>query len=161
MEPKRAGSQTFYRWVDGQGRPHVVSSLDDVPAAERPRVAEVSLNPDDAVSHYSLPGSGEPWKPDWISFAVGFGAALVLSFLYRVLPGGMRWMTRVAIVLGIGVMLTGAYLGLIRRSAGLTGTQTLTSPTSLIQDAKSAVEQMNARQKQQEEELKKIQAEGR
>jgi hypothetical protein len=57
-------------------------------------------------------------------------------------------------------MLTGAYLGLIRRSAGLTGTQAFTSPTALIQDAKTAVEQLNARQKQQEEELRKIQAEG-
>lgn len=146
--------------MDGQGRLHVVSSLDDVPVAERPRVAEVSLNPEDAVSHYSLPSSGEVWHPDWISFAVGFGAALVLSFLYRVLPGGMRWMTRVTIVLGVGVILTGAYLGLVRRSAGLGGTQLLTSPSALIQDAKTAVEQLNARQKQQDEELKKLQTEG-
>ena len=166
MEPKRAASQTFYRWVDSQGRLHVVSSLDDVPVADRPQAAQVTLNGVEAVGHYpppagvSAPG-GVAWQPEWISFAVGFVAALVLAFLYRVLPGGMRWATRAALVVGVGALITGAYLGLVRRTAGLSGSQALASPSALIQDAKSAVEQMNARQKQQDEELRQLQTDPR
>ena len=163
MEPKRSGSQTFYRWVDGQGRTHVVASLDEVPLAERARAASVSLNSEDAVGRYTAPvasSSSPAWQPEWISFGVGFGVALVLALIFRLLPGSMRWVTRIAFVLGAVALLMGAYLGLIRRTAGLQGDQVLTSPSALIQDARSAVEQMNARQKQQEEELRQLQNEG-
>ena len=163
MEPKRSGSQTFYRWVDGQGRTHVVASLDEVPLAERARAASVSLNSEDAVGRYTAPvasSSSPAWQPEWISFGVGFGVALVLALIFRLLPGSMRWVTRIAFVLGAVALLMGAYLGLIRRTAGLQGDQVLTSPSALIQDARSAVEQMNARQKQQDEELRQLQNEG-
>jgi hypothetical protein len=163
LEPKRTGSQTFYRWVDGQGRTHVVASLDEVPLAERAGAASVSLNGEDAVGRYTAPvapSSSPPWQPEWISFGVGFGLALVLALIFRCLPGSMRWVTRIALVLGAMALLMGVYLGLIRRTAGLKGDQVLTSPSALIQDARSAVEQMNGRQKQQDEELRQLQGEG-
>jgi DHA2 family multidrug resistance protein len=65
----------------------------------------------------------------------------------------------VLLVLGVGALLTGLYLSLVRTSSGFQGGSVLTSPSALLEDAKGAVEQMNLRQKQQEEELRKIQSE--
>jgi hypothetical protein len=157
---KPGQTQSFYRWQDAQGRVHIVSSLDEVPLAERAKLGRVDLNGADAVSHYpsDTPGTALP-KIDWPSAAIGFGAALLVAMVFRFVPNGWRWLGRLALVGGIGLLLTGAYLAAVRRSAGFEG-GALASPSALIQDAKTAVEQMNQRQKQQDEELRKIQAEG-
>lgn len=157
---KPGQTQSFYRWEDAQGRVHIVSSLDDVPAAERAKLARVDLKSDEAVSRYpsASPGFALP-KLDWPSVAIGFGAALLVAMVFRFVPNGWRWLGRLALFGGVGLVLTGAYLGAVRRSAGLEG-GAFAAPSALIQDAKTAVEQMNQRQKQQEEELRKIQAEG-
>ncbi|MES1183625.1 MAG: DUF4124 domain-containing protein [Myxococcales bacterium] len=157
MKPTPGNQQTFYRWVDAGGRVHIVSSLESVPQAERAKAAVVSLDPDAAPTVPRLPSAG--WRPDWVSFGVGFAVALVLAALFKVLPNGMRMATRVALVLGVAAVLTGLYLGVVRGSTGAPDAGGLTSPSALIDDAKSAVERMNLRQKQQEEELKQIQAE--
>jgi hypothetical protein len=140
---------------------HIVSSLDEVPAAERANVERVDLNSAEAVSRYpaATPGFSLP-SIDWSSFALGFGAALLVAMVFRLLPGGGRWLWKLALVAGIALVLTGAYLGAVRRAAGVDGA-VLAAPSALIQDAKTAVEQMNQRQKQQEEELRKLQSEGR
>jgi hypothetical protein len=158
VEPTPGKPQTFYRWVDASGRLHVVSSLDSVPQGERAKAAVVTLQPD-ATPTLPTAESVARWRPDWISFAVGFGLALVLAALFKVLPNGLRFVSRVALVLGVGVVLTGLYLSAVRGSSGAQGGSVLTSPSALLDDAKAAVEQMNLRQKQQEEELRKIQAE--
>lgn len=154
MEPKQGKPQSFYRWVDSSGRLHVVSSLESVPLAERGKVADVTLHADES-SLPSSAGSVTAWRPDWISFAVGFCVALLLAALFKVLPNGLRFASRVVLVLGVGLLLTALYFSVLRGSSGV---GPLTSPSALIQDAKSAVEQMNLRQKQQEEELRKIHA---
>jgi hypothetical protein len=165
MDPKSKEPQQFYRWVDAEGRLHVVSSLEAVPSAERARAERVTLTGQTALP--SVPSRAEPqaepsaWRFDLGSFGIGFGAALAISLLFRLLPNGWRSLTRVAVVLGLGALLTGLYLGAIRRAAGGGAGGALASPSALIQDAKTAVEQMNQRQKQQEEELRQIQAEGR
>jgi hypothetical protein len=163
MKPDSEKADSFYRWVDAQGRLHVVSSLEQVPPGDRPKAEHVTLSGATSVGEYQTIGSGSwtSWRPDLPSLAVGFGAALVLSQLFRLLPGAWRGVTRLVVILGVGVLLTGLYLGAIRRSAGMPGGGALAAPSALIQDAKTAVEQMNARQKQQEEELRQIQAEGR
>jgi len=91
---------------------------------------------------------------------VGFGAALLVALAFRMLPGSMRWVTRLALVVAVGALLTGAYFGAVRRSSGLPGASAFAAPSALIEDAKAAVEQVNQRQKQQDEEIRKIQAEG-
>jgi hypothetical protein len=88
---------------------------------------------------------------------VGFAVALLLAAVFKLMPQGLRFVWRAALVLGVGVLLTGLYLTAVRSSAGMQGGSVLTSPSALIQDAKGAVEQMNLRQKQQEEELRQIQ----
>lgn len=155
MESTQGKPQSFYRWVDAEGRLHVVSSLESVPLAERGKVNVVTLHADEP----SLPSgvaSVTAWRPDWISFAVGFGVALLLAALFKVLPGSLRFASRAVLVLGVGVLLTGLYLSLTRRATGVQDVGVLTSPSALIEDAKGAVEQMNRRQKQQEEELRQI-----
>jgi hypothetical protein len=154
--------QQFYRWKDAQGREHIVSSLSDVPPAERAKATSVELSGEDATGSYQAPTGAPAARPalDWASFGIGFGAALLLSFLLRLLPGRGRFLWRVVLVVGTGLLLSGLYLGLTRRAAGLQG-GVLAAPSALIQDARGAVEQMNQRQKQQEEELRKIGAEGR
>lgn len=158
MKPTPGNQQTFYRWVDASGRVHIVSSLDGVPQAERTKAVAVSLSPDESPTVPRLE-TETAWRPDWASFGVGFAVALLLAALFKVMPNGLRTASRVALVLGVAVVLTGLYLGAIRRTTGVPGASVLASPSALIEDAKGAVEQMNARQKQQEEELRKIQAE--
>lgn len=161
MPDKSGQTQAFYRWQDAQGRVHIVTSLDEVPPAERAKVVRVDLNSAEAVSHYPAATPGFSWPSvDWSSFALGFGAALLVAMVFRVLPGGGRWLWKLALVAGVVLVLTGAYLGAVRRAAGIDG-GALAAPSALIQDAKTAVERMNQRQKQQEEELRKLQAEGR
>ncbi|HVY30082.1 MAG TPA: hypothetical protein VHB79_26175 [Polyangiaceae bacterium] len=161
MADKPGQTQAFYRFEDAQGRVHIVSSLDDVPVTERAKVRRVDLNSADAVSRYpaATPGFSMP-SVDGPSFALGFGAALLVGMLLRIVPGGGRWLWKLALIAGIVLVLTGAYLGAVRRAAGIDG-GALAAPSALIQDAKTAVEHMNQRQKQQEEELRKLQAEGR
>jgi len=156
MSDKTKDTQAFYRWVDAQGRVHVVSSLDAVPPAARAKAELVTLRGAEETTPLV---SGAAWQPEWLSFAAGFAAALVLSFLFRLLPSGWKGVTRVVVALGLAALLTGAYLAAVRRSAGIAGGP-LASPSALIQDAKDAVDKMNERQKLQEEELKKVQAEG-
>lgn len=154
---KPGQQQSFYRWEDAHGRVHIVSSLDEVPVAERAKVAHVELNSSDAVSTYPSASAWSLPRVDWPSFAIGFGAALLVGMAFRLVPNGWRWLWKLALVAGIGFVLSGAYLAAVRRSAGLGGDGPLASPSALIQDARSAVEQMNQRQKEQAEELRKIQ----
>lgn len=165
VEPSKDKGQSFYRWVDGEGRIHIVSSPTAVPAAVRPRAELVVLNGSDALSgeYPALGGSAlsrlASRPPDLLSFAAGFGAALLLLVVYRFLPTSLRGVSRWAIVLGAGALLTAGYLGWVRSSTGGSGAA-LATPAALIDDAKVAVERMNQRQAEQERALREIEAEG-
>ncbi|HEY6080678.1 MAG TPA: hypothetical protein VIW29_17810 [Polyangiaceae bacterium] len=161
MEPKQGQDQSFYRWIDGEGRVHIVSSLASVPEADRPKAAVVLLNGTDSLGEYPTLDNVTSFQPQWPSFAAGFGVALLLVLVYRLLPNGLRGVTRWAIVLGAAVLLTGAYLGYVRRSTGVAGAGALASPNALLDDAKSAVERMNKRQAEQQRQLQEIEAETR
>jgi len=160
MDPSSSKPQAFYRWVDAQGRLHVVSSLDSVPTSERAKAERVTLTGDSALGQVPA-SSSAPWRLEPGSFGLGFGVALLLSLLFRLLPNGWRSVTRIAIVLGVCALLSALYLGGIRRSTGQGDGSALAAPSALIQDARTAVEKLNQRQKEQEEELRKLQAEGR
>lgn len=151
--PADPKSQSFYRWVDAQGTVHVVSSLDAVPAAERARMEEVSLQ-----GRASPPGVSSGFVPEWGSVALGFGAGVLLVL---VLPHRWKWVTRFAAVLATGALLSGAYLALVRRSTGADDGSLLATPSAIIEDARAAVEKANAAQRQREQELEAIRKEGR
>jgi len=160
MDPKSSQPQAFYRWVDAEGHLHVVSSLDAVPSAQRAKAERITLTGETALGADAPAARSSEWRLEPGSFGLGFGAALALSLLFRLMPNGWRVLSRVALVLGAVVVITGLYLGAIRRATGNTTGSAMASPSALIQDAKAAVEQLNSRQKQQEEELRQLQAEG-
>ena len=113
MKPKPNEPQSFYRWVDADGRLHVVNSLDAVPQSERSKLERVTLR--------GAEQAGEParsWSPDWQSFALGFAVALLLSLLPRLLPTGWRRATTVLLVLVAAALLTGVYLAAVRGATG-------------------------------------------
>lgn len=160
VEPRSGQEQTFYRWVDSGGRVHIVSSLDSIPAAERGKASIVQLDAATAThGEYEAP-SVLSWRPDWLSFGAGFGAAVVLLVVYQLLPSSLRGVWRMAVVLALAAGMAGAYLGLVRGSTTAPGGAALSSPGALIDDAKSAVQRMNQRQAEQEQQLREIQSEG-
>jgi hypothetical protein len=144
--------QSFYRWVDANGTVHVVDSLDAVPAVERVRMQEVSLQ------GRATPASTAGFQLDWGSAALGFGLGLLVALL---LPRSWKGVTRVAVVLGVGALLVGGYLSALRRSTGADTSSLLSSPGAIIQDAKAAVQKANEAQRTRERELEEIRKEGR
>lgn len=157
-QPRR---QEFYRWEDREGRVHIASSLDDVPAAERARSERVAL---DGTAAATLPatqvGPSSTWKPDLPSAALGLIAGLVLALLLKLLPGKLRWVFSAVLFAVVALLLSFVYLGTIRRATGASD-GLLATPSAMIQDAKNAVEQMNERQRRQAEELRQVEAEAR
>jgi hypothetical protein len=139
----------FYRFQDASGRVHIVDSLDLVPMAQRGRVERVSYDEQTSVNGL-LPAHG---PNGWQMFALGVGAALLLALLFRRLPNTMRFVLRVAIVAGVVALLGSAYFGWARRTARQSN-DVLATPGALIDDAKAAVDKMNARIKAQQAELK-------
>jgi hypothetical protein len=153
MEPSAQQPQTFYRWVDAQGTVHVVGSLDAVPAAERAQLEQVVLKGREAPIPLAA-----GFRPDWASAALGFGAALLLALL---IPRGWKGATRVALVLAVGALVTGAYLATVRRSVGLETGGAFSSPSAVIQDARDAVNKMNERQRLRDQQLEEMKKEGK
>jgi Domain of unknown function (DUF4124) len=158
-QPRR---QEFYRWEDGQGRVHIANSLDDVPAAERGRAERLALDgtPSATVPASTGLGSSSSWKPDAPSVALGLVAGLAVALVLKLLPGKLRWVGSLVLFVGVALLLSFVYLGAIRRATGASD-NVLATPSPIIQDAKHAVEQMNARQRLQAEELRQVEAEGR
>lgn len=154
MKPDPKQPQQFYRWVDRDGRLHVASSLDAVPLAERGKLEQVTLNESQHAGDVPL-----AWRPDWSSFGLGVGAALLGVLLLRLLPSRYRRATGVIVALAAIVLLTGAYLAAVRRSTGVEGAGALAAPSALIQDAKDAVEKLNERQRMRDAQLREIERE--
>lgn len=135
-------SAVFYRYRDASGRVHIVDSLDRVPTALRGKVERVEYQEETPVNGL-LPSQA---PSGWQAFALGAVAALLLWFAFKKLP---RWV----LVAGIGVVLCGAYFGWVRRTAQVSS-DAFASPSAMIDDAKLAVEKMNARLQAQQAELK-------
>ncbi len=154
--PGAERSEVYYRWTDAEGRLHLVSSLDKVPAAERARAERIELRagnePAPAAGLTSLAGHS------WLVL-VGAGVVLLLLF-WRFAPNGLRWTAKLGAFALIVALLGGLYLGVLRRATGSSG-DVLAAPSAIIHDAERAVERMNRRQKEQEAELGRIRSEAR
>lgn len=140
----------FYKFQDASGRLHVVDSINDVPQANRAHATCVEYAPESSSIAQLLGARG---TNGWTMFGLGFAAALLVAFAVTRLPGSMRFLARMAIVVGLVALLGGAYLGWIRRQSGQSS-DAFTSPSALIEDAKSAVAKMNARTRAEQAELK-------
>jgi hypothetical protein len=144
-----ANTAVYYRFQDASGRTHIVDSLDSVPQASRPQAQRIEYQAQPEPSALSVPHTLGTWQ----IFALGFAAALLISFLFRRLPGTMRLVLRLGIIGGVIVLLGGAYLGWMRRATGQAH-DALASPTAIIDDAKGAVDKMNARMAAEQAEIK-------
>lgn len=150
-------TEVYYRWTDSDGRVHVVSSLDAVPAAVRPHVERLELGvqaPPSVVERAGAVASSSAGT--WLLLAAGVGVALLL--LSRFLPNGLRWLAKLGAFALVAALLGGLYLGALRRSVGASS-GLLATPSAIIDDTKRAVEKINQSQKQREEELRRIQSE--
>jgi hypothetical protein len=153
-------TEVYYRWTDSDGRVHLVSSLDAVPLAVRPRVERLELAPHPAPG--VLAQARGVAASDQGMLVVGLGAAgLVLLLLAWLLPRRLRWLGKLGAFVVVAALLGGLYLGALRRSTGLGSGGLFASPSALIDDTKRAVEKINQRQKEQEEELRRIQNEAK
>ena len=147
-QPKPA---PFYRFTDASGRVHIVDSLDLVPQAFRAQVEGVHYEEQTPVN--GLPSVAS--LASWQIFALGVAATLVVMFVFKRLPGSGRIVVRLGLI-GLVVAVVGAaYFGFLRRTTQQSGAA-FASPSALIDDAKGAVEKMNARLKAQQAELKEI-----
>jgi hypothetical protein len=139
----------YYRFQDASGRTHIVDSLDSVPQAARLQAQRIEYQAQPEPSPLQLPRTLSAWQ----TFGLGFAAALLVTFLFRRMPGTMRLALRFGIIGAVVVLLAGAYLGWMRRATGLSSSA-LASPTAVIDDAKDAVAKMNARMAAEQAEIK-------
>ena len=149
-------SEVYYRWTDSEGRLHIVSSLDAVPIAARPKVERLELG----VPHPPSIVEGAPAVSSssaalWLLLAASVG--LVLLVASRFMPSGLRWLAKLGAIALVAALLGGLYLGALRRSVG-SSSSLLASPSAIIDDTKRAVEKINQSQKQRDEELRRIQS---
>jgi hypothetical protein len=150
-------SEVYYRWTDSDGRLHIVSSLDAVPIAARPKVERLELSvphPPSVVERAQAVSSSS--AAHWLLLAAGVG--LVLLVASRFMPSGLRWLAKLGAIALVAALLGGLYLGALRRSVG-SSSSLLASPSAIIDDTKRAVEKVNQSQKQRDEELRRIQSE--
>jgi hypothetical protein len=155
---QRSGA-VFYRFTDAKGTVHIVDSLDGVPTAQRERAERVQYDDWTPVngdrSHQGI--ASVLHRADalsgWQMFGLGATTVLLMALLFRLLPGARGPVLRLVLVLCVVALLGGAYLGWTRRVAQQSN-DLLSSPGAMIEDAKSAVDKMNARIKEQQAQLK-------
>ena len=164
--PRQPAKAMFYRFTDPSGRVHIVDSLDLVPQALRSHAHAISYDEESALPALpSAPGVASapatfPERlralPTWQLAVLAVGAALLIELSFRRMPGALRLLLRVALVAGVVALASSAYFGWLRRTTGQSGAGSLATPGALLDDAKGAVEKMNARVRAQQAELKEI-----
>ena len=155
--PAAGQAPRYYRFLDSTGRIHLVDSIDSVPQALRARAECIQYSGSEQSSAVSRVKALVPQGASgWQTFGLGFVTAVIAVLVFKRLPGTFRIFLRLAIAFGVVALLGGLYLGYIRRMTQPSSTDTLATPGALIDDAKQAVDQLNARMKAQQEELKEI-----
>ncbi len=151
---KEASTAVYYRFQDASGRTHIVDSLDSVPQAARPQAQRIEYQPQPEPSVLQLPHTLSTWQ----IFGLGFVAALLVTFLFRRLPGTMRLVLRMGIIGAVIVLLGGAYLGWMRRTTGQRPRMRWPAPPQSSTTPRGAVEKMNARMAAEQAEIKEARA---
>jgi hypothetical protein len=150
----RTGS-SFYRYRDAQGQMVAVDSLARVPAQLRGSAELVGLAPE---ARPGSPASAFARELHGPSFLAGALATLVVGALLLALRRRAQRLVRMAVLLGLVLLGAGLYFGWVQRSAGQSS-DLFSSPKALIEDARSAVEKMNQRTREQQEVLQDLERE--
>jgi hypothetical protein len=166
-EPEKS---KFFTYEDGDGHVFVVDSLEQIPAKYREIAKQLSLEDarreiaklekkglKDAKEVQREVGDVIPFVKDLDlpSVAVGFASAMVMVLAVSIVKRIGRFALKVALIVVILSLLVFAYLGWLRRAAGLSD-DALASPKAIIEDAKKAKDGFQKRLDDQEESLKKI-----
>ncbi len=155
---QRSGA-VFYRYTDASGTVHIVDSLDRVPTSQRERAERFQydewtpVNGDRPASAVTSVLHRADGLSGWQMFGLGAGVVLLAVLFFRLLPGARGMVVRFVLALAVIALLGGAYLGWTRRITHQSN-DLLASPGAMIEDAKSAVEKMNAHVKEQQAQLK-------
>ncbi|MFC1641899.1 hypothetical protein ACFL5O_04305 [Myxococcota bacterium] len=159
---ERPTTSVYFRYTDHDGGVHIVDSLSLVPRAARSRVQRIELTPPPrAHSDSASPKPPEtPWHFDGPSFGVGAGFAVMLGLVLWMLRRRPGLVLKIALPAAAATLLAGAYFAWLRKMSGHKDSQ-FSSPQDLVQDARSAVQSMNRRQKEQERLLREIEREAR
>jgi hypothetical protein len=151
-----AGNASFYRYRDPQGRVVIVDSLARVPSGSRNAVETVVLaRPEPSVLTIA---DATVRELHWPSFAAGAGCALVLTLAWLGLRRVGTPLLKLSLLGGLVLLGAGAYFGWLRRVSGHEG-PLVASPAALIEDARSAVQKMNERNREQQKILNDLQSE--
>lgn len=143
-------TETFFQYLDASGAVHLVDRLDKVPEAFRGQAHKIELPVAEVAALKETLTGGQSIDP--LSFGFGFAAAMALSALLWVVRGTAKLALKLAILVLLGILGTGLYLGYVRRSAGLSE-QLLSDPKQLVDDAREAAERLDERRKATEKEL--------
>lgn len=151
-----AGQAVFYRYRDPKGRVVIVDSLARVPSSARDSVESVTMEaPPTSVVALPVTLARDLHVP---SFAAGAGCALLASLLLFFALRAKGALLRVVMLGALVALGAGAYFGWVRRTTGQDAAL-LESPAALIDDARSAVDKMNERVREQERVLRELEAE--
>ena len=155
--PKAGAAATFYRYRDAQGRLVIVDNPSRIPQSARASAERVELSAAPAAT--TLPTPTELVRDvHWPSFAAGGACAVAVTLVVLALRRRARRFVRLALLGGVIALGAGLYFGWARRLAGQGG-GLVSSPQTLIEDAKTAVEKMNDRSREQERVLKELENE--
>lgn len=146
---------TFYRYHDARGRLVIVDSLSRVPPAARGSMETVVLAPPPGPIAGLPDLSGQSLH--WPSFAAGACCVLFAGVVWLGLRRVGGRLLRFSLLGGLMVLGAGAYFGWVRRVAGQ-GDGAVSSPATLIEDARSAVDKMNERMREQQRVLKELES---
>jgi hypothetical protein len=147
-------TQEFYRYRDAQGKIVIVDSLSRVPEAQRAKAERLTFSAP-KPSELPLTTKVRDFTIDWPSFGVGFGSAALLALMLLGMRGFSSPLLRIVIFATGAALLAGAYLGLLRRTTGQSGSA-LASPSAMIDDARRAVDAVNRRNEQQKKQIDEI-----
>lgn len=131
----------------------IVDSLDAIPAAERARAERISYESSPRAPIQALDGARV--GVDWPSFAAGFGCALLLGLVLLVFRRTSSPFARLIAFALAAAVIGGSYLGWLRRSTGQSEAL-LATPSAVIDDARRAVERLQTRNTEQEQQLERI-----
>ena len=166
-------AQPFYRFVDEDGRVHIVDRLERVPDRYRDAaepydaqggalVVLPTAPPQTRVVREGAPVAssqdafaGLVRALDAPSVAVGIGLALGILTGFLVLRRMGAPLLRGVFILAVFATLAFGYLGWSRWATGL-GTSHLATPQQVVEDAKAAAERLKARWQDQQEILQEL-----